>query len=72
MNGSPKTWQLKRNAPVRADAEGMFVPSAELADATLGDVVVATGDAGGETRRGKVVEVVERDGEAFLRLAFDP
>ena len=40
MDRSRQTWLLERNAPVRADAEGLFVPAADLPEALIGDVVI--------------------------------
>ncbi len=66
-----QTWHLERNAPVRADAEGMFVPVAEIPEAKVGDVVVASGHDGGEQRTGTIVEEVERDDELFHRIDLE-
>ena len=65
-------WHLERSAPVRADAEGLFVPAAHLADAQIGDVVVIEGHEGGEQRTGAIAETVDREGEAFFRLDLQP
>lgn len=67
---TPLTWRLERSSPVRADAESIFVPADELSEASLGDMVVVTSDAGGVRRTGTVVDTSERDGEPFLRVEF--
>jgi hypothetical protein len=35
MNQSPRTWQWKCPAPVRADAESVFVPCSAVPDGAL-------------------------------------
>ena len=67
MNRS-QTWHLERTAPVRADAEGLFVPASDLPDATIGDTVVVTGEEGGEVRAGTIVEERDRERQRFFRL----
>ena len=67
---TPRTWHLERSSPVRADAESMFVPEADIPEAALGDTVVVSSDAGGDQRTGTVVDTSERDGEPFLRVEF--
>ena len=68
MDRSPHTWHLERSAPVRADAEGLFVPASDLPDATLGDTVVMKGSEGGEQRTGTIVEERDRERQRFFRL----
>ena len=68
MDRSPQTWHLERTAPVRADADGLFVPLADLPDAALGDSVVIRGHDGGEERTGTIAETTEHDGQPFFRL----
>lgn len=53
---------------MRADAEGLFVPLADLPDAALGDSVVIRGHDGGEERTGTIAETTEHDGQPFFRL----
>jgi hypothetical protein len=72
MNQSPQTWQWECPAPVRADADSIFVPCSVLPDATLGDTVVVRGDAGGDERTGTITAVSESDNETFFRLALEP
>ena len=71
MAPTTKTWHLERTAPVRADAEGLFVPAADLPEATIGDTVVVVGHEGGEERAGTVAERCDREGQPFLRLEFE-
>ena len=68
MNRSPQTWHLERSEPVRADAEGLFVPASDLPDATIGDIVVMKGDEGGEERTGTIVDTRDRNVQRFYRL----
>lgn len=68
----PQTWQWVCPAPVRADAESMFVPCSVLPDAELGDTVVVTHDAGGGERAGTITAVSDRGDERFFRLALEP
>jgi hypothetical protein len=67
----PRTWQLERTAPVRADADGIFVPTDDLPGAAIGDTVVATGHDGGESRSGEIAHETEYDGRRWFRLDFD-
>jgi hypothetical protein len=71
MNRPPQTWHLERTAPVRADAEGLFVPASDLPDATIGDIVVVKGHEGGEERRATIAEATDHHRERFFRLEFD-
>lgn len=59
-----------RALPVRADAEGLFVPVAELPDAAVGDVVVIVGPDG-EDRRGVIAEQPARGDEPCHRLELE-
>ena len=66
---TPRTWQVDRSSPVRADADSMFVPASDLPpEAGLGDMVVLSSDAGDEQRTGTIVDTGERDGERFFRV----
>ena len=71
MNRPPQTWHLERTAPVRADAEGLFVPASDLPDATVGDIVVVKGHEGGEERTATIAETTDHDRERFFRLELD-
>jgi hypothetical protein len=68
MTRSPRIWHLERRAPVRADAEGLFVPATELPEATIGDVVVVKGHEGGEERTATIAETRDHGREHFFRL----
>ena len=67
---TPRTFHLERSSPVRADADSMCVPADELPQASVGDAVVVSSDAGGDPRTGTVVDTSERDGKPFFRLDF--
>ena len=70
MNESPRTWRWTCSAPVRADAESMFVPCSEVPDAGVGDIIAVTDEAGGVARTGTITAMSEGDDEMFFRLAF--
>jgi hypothetical protein len=72
MDRPSRSWHLDRTTPVRADAEGMFVPAADLPEAVVGDSVTVRGRTGGAERIGVIVESVERDRQRFFRLELDP
>jgi len=55
---------------VRADAEGIFIPVADLPGAGIGDAVVIEAADRSEPRTATIVAVDERDGQSFLRLSF--
>lgn len=65
---TPQTWELERASPVRADAESIFVPAADLPEAALGDTVVVTSHEGGETRTATIIDTSQRHGAPFFRL----
>jgi hypothetical protein len=67
-----RTWRLTRHATVRADAPGIFVPSAELPEAALGDVVIVDGpaDEASTSRQATVSALDDRDGVTYFRLDF--
>jgi len=71
MNESPQTWQWICLAPVRADAESMFVPCSAVPDAGVGDTIVVKDEAGGEERAGTITAMSEGDDETFFRLALE-
>jgi hypothetical protein len=64
-------WQVTRSSPVRADAEGLFVPVCELAGATIGDRVAISGPDGDDCRTGVIAEVTDGPDQAFFRLDLD-
>jgi len=68
MHESSRTWQWQSLAPVRADAESVFVPCSELPDAEVGDSVVLQGEGGQEVRTGEIVASSEGDDETFFRV----
>ena len=55
---------------MRADAESLFVPAADLPEAALGDTVVVSSEADGHQRTAAIVDTSTRDGEPFLRIEF--
>lgn len=67
----PRRWELQRSAPVRADAEGLFVPFEDLPEAAIGDRVALSDDAGGVDRSGTIVAASEHDGAKFHRIELD-
>jgi len=80
MSGSsPRNWHLQRSAPVRADAESLFIPVSELPDASVGDIVVLSGGGSSaasqsddsDTRSSVIVELQEGTDEMFYRLVLD-
>lgn len=66
-----QSWELERSAPVRADADGVFVPLGELPDAVVGDRVILFDHSGGVDREGTIVAVAEHDGVPFHRIGLD-
>jgi hypothetical protein len=72
MDQPPQIWQWECPAPVRADAESMFVPCSALPEAVVGDVIVVKGGAGGAERTGTITAMSEGDDETFFRLALEP
>ena len=69
---APRAWYLERSSPVRADAESLFVPATELPEASLGDTVVLSSNAGGDQRTGTVLDTSQRDGEPYFRIELGP
>lgn len=72
MNQLPHAWRWESHAPLRADAEGLFVPRAELPDAVVGDIVQVDGPEHDGSRFGRITATTEADGEQFFRLKLDP
>lgn len=68
MTGPP--WRVEWHQELRADAEGLFVPAADLPEAGVGDAVTVT--HGGHERTGTVADVVD-DSERgrFVRVTLD-
>jgi hypothetical protein len=67
-----RTWHLTRHATVRADAPGIYVPSLDLPEASIGDVVIVEGpaDEASSIRQATVSALDTRDGVDYLRLDF--
>jgi hypothetical protein len=72
VSASRQPWHLERTAPVRADAEGMFVPVDELPEAQVGDSVTMSAAAGGVERAGTIAGTSEHDAVRFFRIELDP
>lgn len=67
MTGPP--WRVERNQELRDDADGLFVPAADLPDAALGDAVVVT--HGTTQRAGTVADLVDDPGRGrFVRITL--
>ncbi len=65
-----RTWRVERQQELRDDADGLFVPADDLADARVGDIVVLTD--GQSERRGVVASFVQDDERgAFVRVSLD-
>jgi hypothetical protein len=72
MDESPQTWTWKCPAPLRDDAESVFVPCSAVPDATVGDIVVLEAESGGEGRTGTITATSQADDEMFFRVALEP
>jgi hypothetical protein len=72
MSELPNSWTWKCPAPVRADAESIFVPCSAVPDAVMGDIIVVQDESGGEDRTGTVTAMSQGDDEMFLRLVLEP
>lgn len=71
MPDTPRSWRLDRNAPVRADADSMFIPTSELPGASIGDRITISEHDGDAERIGTVVEFVPDAHLPSLRLVLD-
>jgi hypothetical protein len=71
MDSSDGPWRITRSAPVRADAEGMFVPIHDVAGATIGDRVIISGPDAGDAREGVIAELTENADQLFFRVELD-
>jgi hypothetical protein len=69
--GSGGPWHIRRATPVRADAEGLFVPASDLPEAATGDRVVLAGPDGVDERSGVIVELTDDGDRTFFRLRLD-
>ncbi len=71
MDPSERRWRITRTAPVRADAEGVFVPVVDVAGATIGDRVILSGPGGEDAREGVIAELTESSDQPFFRVELD-
>jgi len=71
MDPSERPRRISRNAPVRADAEGIFVPVVDLAGASIGDRVILSGPGGEDAREGVIAELTENSDQSFFRVELD-
>ena len=71
MDSSDGPWRITRSAPVRADAEGIFVPTRDLAGAAIGDRVIISGPEGDDSREGVIAERTENADQLFFRVELD-
>jgi hypothetical protein len=71
MESSDRRWTVSRASPVRADAEGLFVPVDDLAHAVVGDGVTVSGPDGNDVRTGVIAELTEAPSGRFFRLELD-
>ena len=71
MERPDRRWTVTRTSPVRADAEGLFVPVEDLAGAVVGDSVVVSGPDGNDSRGGVIVEMTIAPSGQFFRLELD-
>ncbi len=71
MRNSTQTWRWECSAPLRADAESVFVPCSEVPDANVGDTIVVTAHSGGQSRTGTVAAWTDGDNEMFFRVTLE-
>jgi len=71
MGPSEQPWRITRTAPVRADAEGIFVPVVDVAGGTIGDRVILSGPGGEDAREGVIAELTENSDQSFFRVELD-
>ena len=64
---SERTWHVRRSAPVRADADSIFIPGSHAPGATIGDRIIFENDDGRQYMA-RVVEATDREGEPYLRV----
>ena len=72
MRKPSRTWQWQCNAPLRADAESVFVPCSEIPDANVGDAVIVSPHSGDPSRTGSISAWTEGGDEMFFRLTLEP
>jgi|GEM_PF-6575242 len=66
-----RTFHVEREAPVRADAPGLFVRAVDAPGAEVGDRVVVRGHEGGPERAGTVAAIDGAGDDAHLRVELD-
>jgi hypothetical protein len=66
--GERSTWHVRRSAPVRSDADSIFIASSDAPGAVIGDRIILEGEEDSVERVGVVVEQIDRDGESHFRL----
>ena len=71
MDSSDRRWRVSRSSPVRADAEGLFIPVRDLAEATVGDLVIVSGPDGTDARTGIIAELTTGPDQPFYRVELD-
>jgi hypothetical protein len=71
MDSNDRRWSVTRTAPVRADAEGLFVSEDDLPSAAVGDLVDVSGPDGDDARTGVIAELTESPSGRFFRLDLD-
>lgn len=64
-------WHVTRSAPVRADADGLFIPVDDLVGAVVGDAVIVSGPDDADSRTGVIAERTDGQDRAFFRLVLD-
>ena len=64
---SERTWHVRRSAPVRADADSIFIPESDAPGATISDRIIFENEDGSE-HTARVVEATDREGEPYLRV----
>jgi hypothetical protein len=71
MDSSDGPWRVTQSAPVRADAEGVFVPEDDLSGAEIGDRVIISGPHGDDSRSGVIAELTHNSDQTFFRIELD-
>ena len=71
MTSREGRWRVTRSTPVRADADGLFIPVDELSGATVGDLVIVSGPNAEDDRNGVIAELTYGSGRPFFRIEMD-
>jgi len=71
MTSNDRRWTVVRSSPVRADADGLFIPTDQLVGAAVGDRVVVSGPDGDDSRTGVIAELIEGPDQRFFRAELD-